>query len=101
DHSVGRDRARDHAFLPRPSAEEDQPARGLPLVARLDASQGGTARPSRGSEQFAGQVNRMFDRIAGVYDRMNTVMTVGLDRSWRRRAADRAELAPGDAALDV
>src|SRR4051794_23500791 len=43
----------------------------------------------------------MFDRIAGVYDRMNTVMTVGLDRGWRRRAADRAELAPGGTALDV
>ena len=43
----------------------------------------------------------MFDRIAGVYDRMNTVMTAGLDRRWRERAADRAELAPGDAALDV
>jgi demethylmenaquinone methyltransferase/2-methoxy-6-polyprenyl-1,4-benzoquinol methylase len=43
----------------------------------------------------------MFDRIAGVYDRMNTVMTVGLDRSWRERAADRAELSPGHTALDV
>ena len=43
----------------------------------------------------------MFDRIAGVYDRMNTVMTIGLDRGWRQRAADRAELAPGGAALDV
>ena len=26
----------------------------------------------------------MFDRIAPVYDVMNRVMTVGLDRSWRR-----------------
>ena len=43
----------------------------------------------------------MFDRIAGVYDRMNTVMTAGLDRRWRERAADRAELSSGDAALDV
>ena len=59
------------------------------------------SRPSRGSQQFAGQVNRMFDRIAGVYDRMNTVMTAGLDRGWRERAADRAELGAGDAALDV
>ena len=59
------------------------------------------SRPRRDSEQFAGQVNRMFDRIAGVYDRMNAVMTVGLDRRWRQRAADRAELGPGDAALDV
>jgi demethylmenaquinone methyltransferase/2-methoxy-6-polyprenyl-1,4-benzoquinol methylase len=43
----------------------------------------------------------MFDRIAGVYDRMNRVMTVGLDRGWRQRTADRAELRPGDSALDV
>jgi demethylmenaquinone methyltransferase / 2-methoxy-6-polyprenyl-1,4-benzoquinol methylase len=58
-------------------------------------------RPSRGSQEFARQVNRMFDRIACVYDLMNRVMTVGLDRDWRRRAAERAELQPGDAALDV
>ena len=43
----------------------------------------------------------MFDRIAGVYDRMNRAMTAGLDREWRERAADRAELVPGDDALDV
>ena len=43
----------------------------------------------------------MFDRIAGVYDRMNRVMTAGLDRRWRERAVERAELGPGDAALDV
>jgi demethylmenaquinone methyltransferase / 2-methoxy-6-polyprenyl-1,4-benzoquinol methylase len=43
----------------------------------------------------------MFDRIAGVYDRMNHVMTAGLDRRWRERAADRAELEPGNSALDV
>ena len=28
-------------------------------------------RPRRGDEQFAGEVNSMFDRISGVYDRMN------------------------------
>jgi demethylmenaquinone methyltransferase/2-methoxy-6-polyprenyl-1,4-benzoquinol methylase len=43
----------------------------------------------------------MFDRISGVYDRMNTVMTAGLHHSWRRRAADLAALAPGSRALDV
>ncbi len=47
------------------------------------------------------QVRAMFDRIAGVYDRMNRVMTVGLDREWRRRAADLARVGPGDRALDV
>ena len=43
----------------------------------------------------------MFDRIAGVYDLVNTVMTAGLHHAWRERAADRAELRPGDAALDL
>ena len=52
-------------------------------------------------DQFAGQVRGMFDRIAGVYDLMNTAMTAGLHHGWRERAADRAELGPGDVALDV
>ncbi|MDQ6836455.1 MAG: bifunctional demethylmenaquinone methyltransferase/2-methoxy-6-polyprenyl-1,4-benzoquinol methylase UbiE [Actinomycetota bacterium] len=47
------------------------------------------------------EVRAMFDRIAGVYDRLNTVMTAGLHHQWRRRAADLAQLRPGDSALDV
>ncbi len=43
----------------------------------------------------------MFDRIAGRYDAMNSVMTAGMHHRWRERAADRAELHPGDSALDV
>ncbi len=43
----------------------------------------------------------MFDRIAGLYDRMNSVMTAGLHHQWRRRAADLAGLSPGGHALDV
>lgn len=47
------------------------------------------------------QVRSMFDRIARVYDRMNSVMTVGMHHRWRARAADFARLGPGDRALDV
>jgi demethylmenaquinone methyltransferase / 2-methoxy-6-polyprenyl-1,4-benzoquinol methylase len=43
----------------------------------------------------------MFDRIAGRYDLLNSVMTAGLHHRWRQRAADRAELSPGASALDV
>jgi demethylmenaquinone methyltransferase/2-methoxy-6-polyprenyl-1,4-benzoquinol methylase len=43
----------------------------------------------------------MFDRIAGVYDLMNTAMTAGMHHRWRERAADLAELEPGDRAVDV
>jgi demethylmenaquinone methyltransferase / 2-methoxy-6-polyprenyl-1,4-benzoquinol methylase len=60
-----------------------------------------TPLPNRSSDEFAGQVRTMFDRIAGVYDLMNTAMTAGMHHRWRQRAADLAELAPGGAALDV
>jgi demethylmenaquinone methyltransferase/2-methoxy-6-polyprenyl-1,4-benzoquinol methylase len=43
----------------------------------------------------------MFDRVAGRYDALNSVMTAGLHHRWRERAAGRAELEPGDSALDV
>src|SRR5712691_10276391 len=45
-------------------------------------------------------VRTMFDRIAPVYDVMNRVMTAGLDRRWRRLAAD-AAVRPGDRVLDA
>jgi demethylmenaquinone methyltransferase/2-methoxy-6-polyprenyl-1,4-benzoquinol methylase len=47
------------------------------------------------------QVKSMFDRIAGRYDLMNSVMSAGLHHRWRRRAADLARLTPGKSALDV
>jgi demethylmenaquinone methyltransferase/2-methoxy-6-polyprenyl-1,4-benzoquinol methylase len=47
------------------------------------------------------QVRAMFDRIAGVYDVMNSVMTAGMHHRWRRRAADLASVGAGDEALDV
>jgi demethylmenaquinone methyltransferase / 2-methoxy-6-polyprenyl-1,4-benzoquinol methylase len=47
------------------------------------------------------QVRAMFDRIARVYDRMNSVMTAGMHHRWRRRAADLAAVGPGDRVLDV
>ncbi|MEA2218672.1 MAG: demethylmenaquinone methyltransferase / 2-methoxy-6-polyprenyl,4-benzoquinol methylase [Solirubrobacteraceae bacterium] len=47
------------------------------------------------------QVRAMFDRIAGFYDVMNSVMTAGLHHGWRRRAADLADVGAGDRVLDV
>ncbi|MDQ3676624.1 MAG: ubiquinone/menaquinone biosynthesis methyltransferase [Actinomycetota bacterium] len=47
------------------------------------------------------QVRAMFDRIAGFYDVMNSVMTAGLHHAWRRRAVDLAVVRPGDRVLDV
>jgi demethylmenaquinone methyltransferase / 2-methoxy-6-polyprenyl-1,4-benzoquinol methylase len=60
-----------------------------------------TINDNRQSPDFADQVNRMFDRVASNYDALNSVMTAGLHHRWRERAAARAELRPGDSALDV
>src|SRR3954471_11623815 len=60
-----------------------------------------TINDNRSSPDFAGQVNRMFDRVAGHYDTLNGVMTAGLHHRWREQAADRTGLAPGESALDV
>lgn len=43
----------------------------------------------------------MFDRIASVYDPLNTAMTAGLHHRWRARAADLARVGPGSRVLDV
>ncbi len=43
----------------------------------------------------------MFDRIAPRYDQMNSVMTAGLDRAWRRAALNAARLRPGMRVVDV
>jgi demethylmenaquinone methyltransferase/2-methoxy-6-polyprenyl-1,4-benzoquinol methylase len=47
------------------------------------------------------EVARMFDDIAPVYDRLNTLMTFGLDRGWRRAAVAAAALEPGSVVTDV
>jgi demethylmenaquinone methyltransferase/2-methoxy-6-polyprenyl-1,4-benzoquinol methylase len=60
-----------------------------------------TINDNRQSPDFAGQVNRMFDRVASNYDALNSVMTAGLHHRWRDRAAARTGLSPGDSALDI
>jgi demethylmenaquinone methyltransferase/2-methoxy-6-polyprenyl-1,4-benzoquinol methylase len=57
--------------------------------------------PQRDSEEFATEVRGMFDRIAGVYDVMNSAMSAGLHHEWRQRAVERAEVGPGADALDI
>src|ERR1700737_5076539 len=56
-----------------------------------------SAMPERDAES----VRAMFDRIAGRYDLVNTVLSGGIDGSWRRRAARATGLTQGGSALDV
>ncbi len=46
-------------------------------------------------------VQRLFGRIARVYDLMNLLMSFGLDRYWRKRAARYLALATGETGLDL
>jgi demethylmenaquinone methyltransferase/2-methoxy-6-polyprenyl-1,4-benzoquinol methylase len=61
---------------------------------------GSGSQPARGRLE-AVHVREMFDRIAGVYDALNTTMTAGLHHRWRARAADLAHVTPGGRVLDV
>lgn len=42
-----------------------------------------------------------FDKVAPYYDRFNSLLSLGLDRHWRRRACAALALKPGESALDV
>jgi len=73
---------------------------------RPDHTAGVAAGPSEAAEAYsagvrASEVREMFERIAGVYDAMNTAMTAGLHHRWRARAAELARAGPGDRVLDV
>ncbi len=52
-------------------------------------------------ERDAAAVQAMFDRLAGRYDLLNTVLSGGSDGRWRRAAARSTGLRPGGRALDV
>ncbi len=46
-------------------------------------------------------VQRLFGRIARIYDLMNSLMSFGLDRRWRKRAARYLALSSGETGLDL
>ncbi len=52
-------------------------------------------------EEKASYVREMFASIAPTYDRLNRLMSLGLDGQWRRWAVLHASVGPGDRALDV
>lgn len=58
-----------------------------------------TPLPS-GDEKTA-LVRAMFERIAPRYDRMNRVVSLGLDQRWRRAALAAIAVGPGDVVVDL
>lgn len=63
------------------------------------AARGSSVLPS--SQDKGEVVKAMFDRIAGDYERVNRVISLGLDRRWRRSTVQGLRLAPGSVVLDL
>ncbi|MGO9248498.1 MAG: class I SAM-dependent methyltransferase [Solirubrobacteraceae bacterium] len=78
-----------------PSSAHGSAVNGRPAQAQ------GQARGISPGVLEAEQVRDMFDRVAVVYDVLNTAMTAGLHHHWRARAADLARVGPGSRVLDV
>lgn len=57
--------------------------------------------PSSGADKTPAKIAGMFDAIAGRYDLLNSVLSVGLDRYWRRLAIRSLQLSGGERVLDV
>ena len=49
----------------------------------------------------AGKVREVFDRVAGNYDLMNDLMSLGLHRAWKAFAITLSGVSAGDRVLDV
>jgi demethylmenaquinone methyltransferase/2-methoxy-6-polyprenyl-1,4-benzoquinol methylase len=56
---------------------------------------------SVGQQARAERIRQMFDQVAAGYDARNRLFSADRDRAWRRRAARRAGLRPGQTALDL
>ncbi len=52
-------------------------------------------------DEKAGKVAEVFDSVAGSYDVMNDLMSLGIHRMWKRFTIDLAALRPGERVLDV
>lgn len=69
------------------------------VVTRRRTRLGAGALP-QGAEK-ARAVREMFDAIAGRYDLLNRLMTLGMDAGWRRRAVRALGLGPGALVVDL
>lgn len=57
--------------------------------------------PYNEEEGKGAQVERMFDSIAGAYDRLNHILSLGLDKGWRRKGIESLVSYAPSTILDV
>ena len=74
------------------------------VVSRRRAQGAPSASPAERSDPAApwrGAAGPLFDRNARRYDAVNRIITLGMDRRWRRWLAEQAGVRPGMRALDA
>ena len=59
------------------------------------------AMPRAKLDKLPHEVAAMFDEVAARYDRTNDVLSLGLDRAWRREVQRALDLRPGERLLDL
>ncbi len=57
--------------------------------------------PRASLEKRPHEVAAMFDEVAARYDRTNDVLSLGLDRRWRRAVVEALDMRPGEKLLDL
>src|SRR5262245_57195547 len=70
-------------------------------LARTRSTQQDTPAARSGATLEPAAMAAMFDDVAPTYDRLNTLMTLGSDVRWRRRAVDETHARLGDSVIDV
>jgi demethylmenaquinone methyltransferase/2-methoxy-6-polyprenyl-1,4-benzoquinol methylase len=75
-------------------------------ASRQDADNAAAASTSGAAVRVAGsprsvEITSIFDEIAPVYDRLGSILSLGLDGRWRAAVVESTGIKPGDAAIDV
>jgi demethylmenaquinone methyltransferase/2-methoxy-6-polyprenyl-1,4-benzoquinol methylase len=52
-------------------------------------------------DKSAETIGKLFDRISPTYDRINTILSLGIDRLWRMSAVRALDIKDGDLVLDI
>ena len=77
-----------------PPLDDALAARGeAPATPRRTATPGEAGRSA--------EIAAAFDELAPVYDRMASILSLGMDRRWRSAVVAETRLTPGDSAIDV
>ena len=73
----------------------------MSLLDRRGSAPGARGAPLPQGEEKLTSVRKMFDEVAPRYELVNSVMTFGMDRAWRRQTIDALALGAGARVLDL